>query len=58
MQAVINKMRDSLLKSQVWKSMFRHDYEDSQRNRLLQVLDNFWMHLHPTKLPRGRSFRN
>lgn len=56
MQAVINKMRDSLLKSQVWKSMFRHDYEDSQRNRLLQVLDNFWMHLHPTKLPRHGTY--
>jgi quinol-cytochrome oxidoreductase complex cytochrome b subunit len=56
MQAVIEKFKESMLKSQIWKSMFRHDYEDSQRNRLLQVLDNVWLHLHPTKLPRHGAY--
>jgi quinol-cytochrome oxidoreductase complex cytochrome b subunit len=56
MQAVIEKFKENVLKSQIWKSMFRHDYEDSQRNRLLQVLDNIWLHLHPTKLPRHGAY--
>ena len=48
MQAFFDKMKDGMVKSQVWKSMFRHGYEDSPRNRYLQVLDNVWLHLHPT----------
>ena len=39
-------------KSQVWKSIFRHGYDDAPRNRMLQVLDNVFLHLHPTKAPR------
>lgn len=43
---------DSITKSQIWKSIFRHPYEDSSRNRMLQVLDNVFLHLHPTKVPK------
>ena len=56
MQALIDKMKDGMLKSQVWKSMFRHSYEDSPRNRYLQVLDNVWLHLHPTRIPRHGAY--
>lgn len=47
-----SKLTTGLLKSQVWKSIFRHDYKDTQRNRFLQILDNVFMHLHPTRVPR------
>jgi len=44
--------------TQLYKSMFRHGYEDQPRNRLLQVLDNVYFHLHPTKIPRhGTRYR-
>ncbi len=56
MQALFNKIKDGLMKSQVWKSIFRHSYEDTPRNRLLQVLDNVWLHLHPTRIPRHAAY--
>ena len=42
----------SVTKSPVWKSIFRHDYKDTERNRYLQILSNIWLHLHPTKIAR------
>jgi len=45
------EMKQQIVKSQVWRSIFRHGYEDTPRNRVLAVLDNIWLHLHPTKLP-------
>jgi len=40
--------------SQVWKSVFRHGYEDTPRNRSLMILSNVWLHLHPVKMrPAG-----
>ncbi len=42
----------TVTKSPIWKSVFRHDYKDTPRNRYLQVLSNIWLHLHPTKVSR------
>jgi quinol-cytochrome oxidoreductase complex cytochrome b subunit len=42
----------AIVRSPLWKSIFRHDYDDTPRNRLLMVLGNVWLHLHPAKLPR------
>ena len=40
--------------SQIWKSIFRHGYEDTPRNRALMILSNVWLHLHPVKMrPAG-----
>ncbi len=36
--------------SQIWKSVFRHDYEDTSRNRALRIMGNVFMHLHPAKI--------
>jgi len=47
-----HELKEKVTRSQVWKSIFRHDYKDTQRNRLLQVLDNVFLHLHPTRIPR------
>ena len=43
---------DSVKSSYVWKSMFRHEYQDTYRNRVLQVSSNVFLHLHPTKIRR------
>src|SRR6202161_3845299 len=32
--------------------MFRHEYQDTYRNRVLQVSSNIFLHLHPTKIRR------
>jgi len=45
-------MSRAVVRSPLWKSIFRHDYDDTPRNRLLMVLANVWFHLHPAKLPR------
>ncbi len=37
--------------SRVWKSIFRHGYEDTKRNRVLQIRSNVFLHLHPVKIP-------
>ena len=43
---------DTVKSSYVWKSMFRHEYQDTYRNRVLQVSSNVFLHLHPTKIRR------
>jgi len=42
--SLIDHLKKQVLKSQVWKSIFRHDYKDTQRNRFLQILDNVFLH--------------
>ena len=43
---------DIVRSSYVWKSVFRHEYQDTYRNRVLQVSSNVFLHLHPTKIRR------
>ena len=40
-------MFQKLRKTQFWRSVFRHGYPDTQRNRALAVLSNVFLHLHP-----------
>ena len=44
-------LSDSIVDSQLWKSIFRHGYKDNARNRSLAVLANVWLHLHPVRVP-------
>lgn len=37
---------------QLKRSIFRHRYEDTRRNRLLQITSNVFLHLHPTRVRR------
>src|SRR5512140_1371693 len=46
------KLSERIAKSAVWRSIFRHGYEDTPRNRVLQVAANVWLHLHPAKVRR------
>jgi len=41
-----------LLESRVWRSIFRHGFPDTNRNRSLAVFTNFFLHIHPVKVRR------
>ena len=43
---------DITVNSQVWKSIFRHTFTDTPKNRVLKVISNVFMHLHPAKVKR------
>jgi quinol-cytochrome oxidoreductase complex cytochrome b subunit len=38
--------------SQIWTSMFRHDFSDTPKTRMARIFDNIWLHLHPVRIPR------
>ena len=42
-----------LTETQVWTSVFRHGRPDSDRNRVLVMLSNVFLHLHPVRLRRS-----
>ena len=48
----LNELTQRMFDSYVWKSMFRHGYTDTPRNRVLQTANNVWLHLHPAKIRR------
>ncbi len=48
----MEKMKKDITQSEAWKSIFRHSYQDNQRNRALQIVDNVFLHLHPVRVPR------
>ena len=49
----MNKLFEKIRETQVWKSIFRHGYPDTPRNRTLAVLSNFFLHLHPVMVRRS-----
>ena len=49
----MSKLLDPIRKTQIWKSVFRHGYPDTPRNRTLAVLSNVFLHLHPVKVRRS-----
>src|SRR5437868_897563 len=53
------KLGEVLTNNYVWRSIFRHGYADTPRNRVLQVSANVWLHLHPSKMRRhGIRYRH
>ncbi len=44
---------DRIVRSELYKSIFRHGYIGSRRNRYLTLLTNFFLHLHPLETPGG-----
>ena len=38
--------------TQLWRSIFRHGWLDTARNRALEVTGNVFLHLHPITIPR------
>ena len=47
------KLLEPIRKTQLWRSVFRHGYPDTPRNRTLAVLSNVFLHLHPVKVRRS-----
>jgi quinol-cytochrome oxidoreductase complex cytochrome b subunit len=42
-------IKQNIAEGQIWKSIFRHGYPDTPRNRVMAVLSNVFLHLHPVK---------
>ncbi|HXL73179.1 MAG TPA: cytochrome b N-terminal domain-containing protein [bacterium] len=42
-------VKKAIAEGQIWKSIFRHGYPDTPRNRVMAVLSNVFLHLHPVK---------
>jgi len=49
MTAKIQVLFKQMTNSQIWKSIFRHGIPDNSRNRVMVVLSNVFLHLHPVK---------
>ena len=47
--SLLEKIKSDIVESHVWKSIFRHGYEDTPRNRVMMVTSNVFLHLHPVK---------
>ena len=41
---------DKITESQIWKSIFRHPMPTDRRNRVVVMLTNFFLHLHPVSV--------
>lgn len=46
-------LKKYILESQLYKSMFRHGYSTSDRDRALSVMTNVFFHLHPVKVRKS-----
>ena len=46
---MIRRMWNGLIRSQVWSSFFRHGMPSTHRNRVLVMMSNVVLHLHPVK---------
>ncbi len=42
-----------ITESQLWRSIFRHRFSDTSRNRALTILSTSFFHLHPVKAPES-----
>jgi quinol-cytochrome oxidoreductase complex cytochrome b subunit len=51
-QIMLAQIKRKIKSSEIYKSIFRHGYEDTQRNRALMVVDNVFLHLHPVRVSR------
>ena len=57
-QAKLSEIARTIRMSQIWRSIFRHGYQDTPRNRALMVLSNVFLHLHPVKVrPASLKYR-
>src|SRR6185437_666074 len=43
---------DKITESQIWKSIFRHPMPTDRRNRVVVMLTNFFLHLHPVSVKK------
>ena len=43
---------ETIRNSQIWKSIFRHPMPLDRRNRIVVMLTNFFLHLHPVSIKK------
>ena len=46
-------LMDQVKRTQIWKSIFRHDIPRDERGRAQVVLTNVFLHLHPVRTPKS-----
>jgi len=49
----LSQLQQDVVNSQIWKSIFRVGVPDTNRKRVLAVLGNVFLHLHPVKVRRS-----
>jgi quinol-cytochrome oxidoreductase complex cytochrome b subunit len=49
----IGQVWDYVVNTQVWRSIMRHGYPDTPRNRSLAIMANVFFHLHPIRLRKS-----
>jgi menaquinol-cytochrome c reductase cytochrome b subunit len=49
-QLTQGRLKQRLTDNRVWKSISRHGYPDTTRNRILAVRSNVFLHLHPSRV--------
>ena len=49
----IKELWDYVTQTQLWRSVMRHGYPDSPRNRSLAVMSNVVLHLHPIRIRKS-----
>src|SRR3982750_4883528 len=52
-QGDIGRVWDYVVNTQVWRSIIRHGYPDTPRNRSLPIMANVFFHLHPIRLRKS-----
>jgi quinol-cytochrome oxidoreductase complex cytochrome b subunit len=52
-QGDIGRVWDYVVNTQVWRSVMRHGYPDTPRNRALAVMANVFLHLHPIRVRKS-----
>ena len=52
-EGALERSWNYLTETQVWKSVFRHNAPITDRNRVLVVLSNVFLHLHPVRLRKS-----
>jgi len=45
-------LKDFIMESQIWKSIFRHGFDDTPANRGQVIRSNVFLHLHPIRMPK------
>src|SRR5262247_2376786 len=49
----MQKLLQAVRETQLWRSVFRHGYPNTPRNRALAALSNVFLHLHPVKVRKS-----
>src|SRR5918993_1550390 len=52
-ESFLSRTWDYITETQLWRSIFRHGMPSTNRNRVLVVMTNVFLHLHPVKIRKS-----